>query len=151
MRVEILFLRWLAIIALGTLAFLYFRMPYRAAQTPPYQAIPIIQDGKSSGHKLTGVVVDPDQRNVYAIVGGPAHKKATANDFCLVWKGEAGKFYGTTFSREKSGGRLIEINPEDLSPGSASPTATPQDPTTIASAENTIRSVVESLSRVQPR
>lgn len=113
MRVEWLFFRWLAVIAVFALAFAYCRS---SRQEPPttdsrYDTIPLIQGGKASGMPLAGIVVDPVRRDVSAVIGGPAEGDESKR-FFIVWKGREGETYGTAFMEAANENVLCEVSPD---------------------------------------
>lgn len=111
MRVEILFLRWLLVIAVGAGIAIYLRAQWAEETEAPYQTIALVQGGKSSGMPLAGVAIDPDRGDVYAIVGGP-RKAENGRAFGIIWKGPEGNLYATAGSSPKSIDTLFEIEPQ---------------------------------------
>ena len=57
------------------------------------------------GARLLGIAVDQARRDVYAIVGQPENKDL-AGQFVIVWKGDEGETYGTTFAAGSKGTTL---------------------------------------------
>lgn len=143
MRVEFLFFRWLLLIAAVALGLVYTSSSTQSRPVSTYETIPLIQGGRSSGMPLAGIVVNPNRRDVYAIVGGPAGTEAPPQ-FCIVWKGNGGETYGTTFPAGSTGAEaLFEVSPDGqvralhkLSPGGSEQTA---------SAETTLCSIIDAL------
>jgi hypothetical protein len=73
------------------------------------QTVPLVKGNRTVGLPLLGVAVDPTRRDVYAIVGQPA-KNDRAGHFVIVWKGNDGETYGTTFGPGNTGATLCEEN-----------------------------------------
>jgi hypothetical protein len=98
MRFEWLFLRWLVIIGLLTLALRYVWSLREAGGPSQYQKVVLLQGASSFGLPLAGISVDPERREVYGLLGRPG--KDLPADFFILWKGKDGQSYGTTFSGE---------------------------------------------------
>jgi hypothetical protein len=102
-RVELLFLRWLLAITLVTLGIVYLMSGRQDRQEPRYETLPLVHGGRSSGMPLAGIMVDPAKKDIFAVVGGPsARSSGNKNGFFIVWKGEDGRNYATTFRRGES-------------------------------------------------
>jgi hypothetical protein len=150
MRGELLFFRWLLVIALVAVAVLYAQSSREKREPPPYQTIPLIQGGKSSGLPLAGIVVDPKQRDVYAVVGGGS--AATSHlGFFVLWKQKNGETAGTIFPSAESGEeKLCKLSPDGqvhlLQAIGESPEATASQDFRTADAEATLRSVFNVLA-----
>ena len=151
MRVEILFLRWLLVVSLVALGALYLHSTLHSRPAAPYQTVPLIQGGKSSGMPLAGIVVDPTRRDVTAIVGG-APDAAARVGFFVLWKGNDGETYGTTFANNAGSagtlcqlerdGRLRPLKAADDAHAADAPGS--RDPR-LAEVEATLRSVMAVL------
>ena len=97
MRFEWLFLRWLVIISLVGLGLRYAWSSLREReQSRQYQKVVLLQGASSFGLPLAGIAVDPEQREVYGLLGRPG--KNVPADFFILWKGKEGQSYGATFS-----------------------------------------------------
>lgn len=153
MRVELLFLRWLLIIAVIALAVIYARSSRPDKAAVQYETIPLIQGGRSSGMPLVGIAVDPDRRDIYAVVGGPSAKeKGKEQPFFIVWKKKEGSTYGTTFTRPTEGAEaLCEITPEGESRvlhwfgNEPKDSLATNDGKETVSAANALRSIMQAL------
>jgi len=112
MRVEWLFLRWLVVIGLIALGATYAQSWRQSRPQTNYETIPLVRGARSSGMPVRGVMVEPGQRNIYAVVGGPK-ESSQAPDFFILWKGENGKTFSATFPNGEGGAAaLCEVTPE---------------------------------------
>jgi len=102
MRVEWLFLRWLVVIGLIALAATYAQS-WRESRLPSgYETIPLVHGARSSGLPVRGVMVDPEARNIYAVVGGPTGSNHPG-DFFILWKGQNGETFSASFPKGGNG------------------------------------------------
>ena len=145
MRVEVLFLRWLLVIAMVALVVGYARSSRSASDAAQYETIPLIIGGKSSGLPLAGIAVDPTRRDVYAIVGGPAQNEATPRQFCLVWKGREGKLHAATFPSEGATPMFEVSATGDVQVESSGSRSSAKSDARTADAESTLRSILQAL------
>lgn len=149
MRIEVLFLRWLLVIATIALVVVYARSSNSASEEARYETIPLIIGGKSSGLPLAGIAVDPIRRDVYAIVGGPKKDGPASRHFCLVWKGREGELHAATFCPEGPT-PLFEISPAgEVQIASGGAGSTPPSALT-ADAETALRSILHVLPVAPP-
>ncbi|MFL6541353.1 MAG: hypothetical protein ACJ8HU_11380 [Chthoniobacterales bacterium] len=110
MRFEWLFLRWLAIIVVVVLGARYAWTHRETGRNAQYQKVLLLQNSSSFGLPLAGVVVDPERKEIYGLLGRSG--KDVPADFFILWKGKNGESYGATFagdSREMTG--LCKILP----------------------------------------
>lgn len=150
MKVELLFLRWLFVIAVAAIGIIYVRSVRQERPVARYETIPLIQGGRSSGMPLAGIIVDPKRRDVYAIVGGPKPSAETPQ-FCILWKGKEGETYGATFPAESVGAQaLFAVSPDgqirpmqELKAAGADQTDVRKEH--LASSETTLRTIIEAL------
>jgi hypothetical protein len=148
MRVELLFLRWLLAIAVVALGLVYFTSGRKERPDARYETIPLVHGGRSSGMPLAGIMVDPAKRDIFAVVGGPTSRSGGAkNGFFIVWTGEDGRNYATTFGRgEAQADALFEISRSreirplhSFGPGGENPAAK------LADAEKMLRTFFDGL------
>ncbi len=99
-------LRWLMIITACALAVHYTWKQTKEQGAPGYRTIPLMQGAKAVGSQLAGVAVDPNRRDVYAIVGGET-KNALPGDFFILWRRRDGQHYGLTFFEQNNGARAL--------------------------------------------
>jgi hypothetical protein len=150
MRVELLFLRWLAGIAVVAVAILYATSGREKQEDPRYETLPLVHGGRSSGMPLAGIMVDPAKKDIFAVVGGPsARASGNKNGFFIVWKGEDGRNYATTFRRgESQADALFEISRNreirPIFPFEGSP-ENPQVMAKLADAQKMLRSFFDGL------
>jgi hypothetical protein len=148
-RVELLFLRWLLAIALVALGVVYLTAARKERPDASYETVPLVHGGRSSGMPLAGIMVDPAKRDIFAVVGGPVSRSgASKNGFFIVWKGEDGQNYATTFRRgEARAEALFEVsrNREIRPVHSFLPGENPQTLAKIADAEKMLRSFFDGL------
>jgi hypothetical protein len=110
MRFELLFLRWLVVIALIAVGLGYAWSLRQGSGAPQYQKVVLLQGASSFGLPLAGIAVDPERREVYGLLGRPG--KDVPPDFFILWKGKEGQSYGATFSSEDNAlSGLCEILP----------------------------------------
>jgi hypothetical protein len=101
---------------------------------------------------VRGVMVDPDQRNIYAVVGGPTESSQPA-DFFILWKGQNGETFSATFPNgEGSAAALCEVTPNgelrhlhDFRASGPSAERVP-DSARGSKAEATLQAIVSNLS-----
>jgi hypothetical protein len=112
MRFEWLFLRWLVIVTLVALGLRYAWSSLRQpAESLQYQKVVLLQGASSFGLPLAGIAIDPEQREVYGLLGRPG--KNVPADFFILWKGKEGQSYGATFSGHSNAMTgLCEILPD---------------------------------------
>ena len=106
MRVEWLFIRWLLIIGLVALGAIYAQSWRGGRSQTHYETIPLVRGAHSSGMPVRGVMIDPNERNIYAVVGGPTDSSKPA-DFVVLWKGKNGETYSATFPNGDSGAAAL--------------------------------------------
>ena len=112
MRVEWLFFRWLVVIGLVAFAAIYAQSWRKSRPKSDYEMIPLVRGARSSGMQVRGVMVDPDQRNIYAVVGSPANS-SQPSDFFILWKGQNGEIFSATFPKgERGAAALCEVSPD---------------------------------------
>jgi hypothetical protein len=112
MRVEWLFLRWLVVIGVIAVVAMYAQSWRQSRPQSDYETIPLVRGARSSGMPVRGVMVDPHQRNIYAVVGGPTELSRPA-DFFLLWKGTNGETFSATFPNgEGAAAALCEVAPD---------------------------------------
>jgi hypothetical protein len=156
MRVEWLFLRWLIVIGMIALAATYAQSWRQSRPKSDYETIPLVRGARSSGMPVRGVMVDPDQRNIYAVVGGPTESSHPA-DFFILWKGKNGETFSATFPEgEASAAALCEVTPQgelrqlhNFRRTATSEERMPHNPRT-ANTEATLQAIVSNLS-AQPQ
>ncbi len=112
MRVEWLFLRWLVIIGAIVAGVVYATSHYRGEEGVHYQVVPLVQGEKALGLPLAGVVVNPLNRQVYAIVGGAAAHPANGPDFFIAWSTSEGQTFSANFAADNGGCSLCRLGPE---------------------------------------
>jgi hypothetical protein len=152
MRVEWLFFRWLLIIGLVALGAIYAQSWRGSRSQTHYETIPLVRGAHSSGMPVRGVMVDPDQRNIYAVVGGPTDSSKPA-DFFVLWKGKDGETFSATFPKGESDSAAVwEVTSDgklrqllDLGAGKQESRHVADNPVR-ASAEATLQTIVTSLS-----
>ena len=112
MRFEWLFIRWLVIISLVGLALRYaWTSFHETGQSHQYQKVVLLQGASSFGLPLAGIAINPEQREVYGLLGRPG--KDVPADFFILWKGKDGQSYGATFSAQGNAMTgLCEILPD---------------------------------------
>ncbi|HMJ05016.1 MAG TPA: hypothetical protein VK474_02055 [Chthoniobacterales bacterium] len=149
MRVELLFLRWLLVIALVALAIVYVRSSRSDTKSTQYETIRLIQGGQSAGMPLAGIAIDPNRRDVYAIVGGPASDDPN-REFCIVWRGKGGESYGAAFPQGRGADKIFEVSANGQV--KTMHNLVPNDPAgqapageRMASAETALRSIVDAF------
>ncbi|MEP6809406.1 MAG: hypothetical protein ABI992_04125 [Chthoniobacterales bacterium] len=110
MRVELLFFRWLLVIALVAGAVLYFGSSPQPPTSGGYETVRLMEDGRSSGMPLAGVVVDRNHRDVYGIVekAGPAQ---SPRPFVIFWQEPGGQTFATSIGPGGSH-RIFEVTAE---------------------------------------
>jgi len=152
MRVEVLFLRWLLVIAMVVAGIIYFAYPPKSRTPTHYEAIPLVQSGRLSEMPMAGIMVDPARGDISAIVGGPATKATGEHDFFFILReGERGQSYATAFRMgDARPSALFEISAareiravhafDDTPPGRA-----PQLAANITDAERALRSLFDAL------
>ena len=112
MRVEWLFFRWLVVIGLVAAGAIYAHSWRQSRPNSHYETIPLVRGARSSGMPVRGVMVDPHQRNIFAVVGGPADPDKTA-DFFILWKGKNGETFSATFPKGATDeAALCEVMPD---------------------------------------
>jgi hypothetical protein len=104
MRVEWLFLRWLVVIGLIALGVSYAKSWRLSRPHTAYETIPLVRGERSSGMPVRGVMVDPQERSIYAVVGGPTDSSQPA-DFFILWKGRTGRRSALRSRRAKAAPR----------------------------------------------
>ncbi|MDQ2919867.1 MAG: hypothetical protein M3R10_08335, partial [Verrucomicrobiota bacterium] len=102
-----LLLRWLLIIGSIAAAIVGLASCGRKNQLTRFQTVQLVEGDRSVGMRLLGIAVDQRRRDVYAIVGKPENKDR-AGQFVIVWKGNDGETYGTTFASGDKGTTLCE-------------------------------------------
>ena len=152
MRVEWLFLRWLVIIGLIALGASYAHSWRQSRPKSEYETIPLVRGARSSGLPVRGVMVDPQERSVYAVVGGPTDSNQPA-DFFILWKGKNGETFSAAFPKGESAaaglwkvtpdGQLRQLHDFQAADVSRVPTT---DSTETATAEATLHAIVSNLS-----
>jgi len=152
MRIEVLFLRWLLVIALVAGGIIYFAYPLKSRTPTRYEAIPLANRGRLSETPLAGIIVDPARRDISAIVGRPATTAMGEHDFFFILReGERGESYATAFrTGEARPSALFEISPrreirvvhafEDTPPSQALQLAA-----NTSDAERSLRSLFDAL------
>ena len=151
MRVEWLFFRWLVVIGLVALGATYLHSSRNSRPNNAYETIPLVRGERTSGLPVRGVMVDPDQRNIYAVVGGPVESGQPA-DFFILWKGKNGETFSATFPKGDSGaaalcqvsqdGQLRQLHDFQAD---ASDTTAPAH-SRLANAEATLHTIVRNLA-----
>jgi hypothetical protein len=106
MKVEWLFFRWLLVIGLLAIGATYLHSWGESRPDNGYETIPLVRGERTSGLPVRGVMVDPDQRNIYAVVGGPVGSGEPA-DFFILWKGKNGETFSATFPKGDSGAAAL--------------------------------------------
>ena len=152
MRVEWLFFRWLVVIGLVALGVSYAQSWRQSRPPNAYETIPLVHGSQTSGMPVRGVMVDPDQRSIYAVVGGPTDSQQPA-DFFILWKGKNGETYSATFPKgEAAAAALTEVTPDgqlrhlhDFHASDRDGNPTPSNPRT-ADADATLRAILSNLS-----
>ena len=152
MRVEWLFLRWFVVIGFIALVATYAQSWRQSRPKSEYETIPLVRGARSSGMPVRGVMVDPDQRNIYAVVGGPTESSQPA-DFFILWKGKNGETFSATFPNgEGSAAALCEVTPagelrqlHDFRTNGSSDQRV-LDSSGISQAEATLQAIVSNLS-----
>jgi hypothetical protein len=152
MRVEWLFLRWLVVIGLIALGVSYAKSWRLSRPHTAYETIPLVRGERSSGMPVRGVMVDPQERSIYAVVGGPTDSSQPA-DFFILWKGKNGETFSAAFPKGESGaaglwkvtsdGQLRQLH--DFQAADVSSLAT-IDRTRTSKAEATLHAIVSNLS-----
>ena len=152
MRVEWLFLRWLVVIGLIALGASYAKSWRESRPQTGYETIPLVRGARSSGMPVRGVMVDPQERSIHAVVGGPTESNQPG-DFFILWKGTNGETFSAAFPRGEPGAAgLWKVTPHgelrqlhDLR--DAEVTNLPiTDGTRTAKAEATLHAIVSNLS-----
>ena len=118
-----------------------------------YETIPLVRGAHSSGMPVRGVMVDPDQRNIYAVVGGPTESSKPA-DFFILWKGKNGETFSATFPKGEArrGSAVAGDVGWQIAPACRSRcrrnrmTEQVSDNTVRANTEATLQTIVTSLS-----
>ncbi|HEX8280686.1 MAG TPA: hypothetical protein VF551_04875 [Chthoniobacterales bacterium] len=150
MRIEWLFLRWLVIVGSIALALAYLAScgEHRAAH---YETVPLIRGDKSLGSPLAGIIIDPQKRDVYAVVGKSGGKKAKG-DFFILWNTTGGDKFGATFPAGTDGTAMIsQISPDGEIRCLRQPErpsedeAPPAEAAQFLAAEAKLRSIVQAL------
>ncbi len=149
-RFEFLFLRWLIITGVWTFGLVWLLSYGQKKHASHFQTVPLVKGNQTVGLPLLGVAVDPTRRDVYAIVGRP-EKTDRAWQFVIVWKGNDGETYGTTFAPGNASATLCEENRNgqvrtlhQFDSGSSSEIASRT--TRNQNAEDTFRYVLDSLA-----
>ena len=152
MRVEWLFFRWLLIIGIVALGAIYAQSWRGGRSQTHYEKIPLVRGAHSSGMPVRGVMVDPNERNIYAVVGGPTDSSKPA-DFVVLWKGKNGETYSATFPNgDSDAAALFQVTSDgkvqQLADLGASKQDGPQSGDNVlqANAGATLQTIVTSLS-----
>lgn len=116
-RVEVLFLRWLVVIGVVALAIGFVTSSHDSVTPARYEMVPLVQNGESAGLPLAGIIVDPVNRTVSAVLGGPAKSETDKEEFFVIWN-DGGRSYATTFAQGTGRSEAVfsisagaEINP----------------------------------------
>ncbi len=141
-----LFLRWLVAIAFVAVVISYATSSRQPEPDTHYEMIPLVHGGVSSGMPLTGIMVDPERGDVYAVVGkAPAQP---SSGFFIGWNEAGGRNYATTFPRGRQADATFEISSShDIHPLHVFRTSSDsaEDTNALTDSQNLLRSVFNAL------
>ena len=152
MRVEWLFLKWLVVMGLVALAAMYAQSCRQSRSVSHYESIPLVRGARTSGLPVRGVMVDPNQRDISAVVGGPTDP-SKQSDFFILWRGKNGETFSATFPKgDIEGATLSKVSPagqvqqlHDFRAHSLEKSPA-RDGARLASAEATLHAIVNNLA-----
>ncbi len=141
-----MFLRWLVAIAIVAVVVGYLTTSHEPQPDTHYEMIPLVHGGVASGMPLTGIMVDPERGDVYAVVGKTAAQAQPG--FFIGWNGAGRRDYATTFARGRQADATFEISSShEIQPLHVFHTQSESgdEADTVAGSQRLLRSIFDAL------